>query len=222
MDKFIAIEDNVTELIDENRDSLKNTLISADNFFGSGESAFSKVDSMLSSFTVSELQVSANSNYMFNDDAMKTTAGIIYLPNPETYYMVDVISMDDYSQIGVTPKVHDESESYVSAQYGKRFDNLLMRAGLIESTGGFGVDYFMDNDRLTFSADAYDFNAVNDVRGENVHFRVGVRYRMLKHLELFGGWDNFANAESQSLYVGIGMRFIDNNLKYVLSSVPSF
>ena len=159
---------------------------------------------------------------MINDASMKTTAGIIYLPNPETYYMIDIISMDDYSEAGVLPGLHDESETYISAQYGKRFDNLLLRAGLIESTGGFGIDYFSDNDRLTFSADAYDFNAVNDVRGENSHLRVGVRYRMLKHLEFFGGWDNFANSESQTLYFGVGMRFIDNNLKYVLGSASSF
>ncbi len=222
MDKFIAIENNVSNLINENRDSLKNTLVSADSFFDSGQSAFDKVDSMLSNFTVSELQVNAKSDYMVNDSFMKTTAGIIYLPNPETYYMIDLTSMDDYSEVGILPDVHDESETYVSAQYGKRFDNLLLRAGLIESTGGFGVDYYSYNDQLTFSADLYDFNAVNDVRGDNAHFRVGVRYRMLKHLELFGGWDNFANSESQTLYFGVGMRFIDNNLKYVLGSASSF
>ena len=218
MDKFIAIEDNVSGLIEENRESLKNTLVSADSFFSSGENAFSKVDSILANFTVSELQVNAKADYMVNDSAMKTTAGIIYLPNPETYYMLDMISTDDYSNVGELPEVHDESETYISAQYGKRFDNLLLRAGVIESTGGFGVDYYAYNDRLKFSVDAYDFNAVNDVRGENAHFRVGVQYRMLKHLELFGGWDNFANSKAQTLYFGIGMRFIDNNLKYVLGS----
>ncbi len=218
MDKFIAIEDNVSSLIEENRDSLKDTLVSADSFFSSGEDAFSKVDSILANFTVSELQVAAKADFMVNDSAMKTTAGIVYLPNPETYYLLDMITTDDYSKKGVQPQVHDESETYISAQYGKRFDNLLLRAGMIESTGGFGVDYFADNDRWKFSVDAYDFNAVNDVRGENAHFRVGIQYRMLKHLELFGGWDNIANAESQTLYFGIGMRFVDNNLKYVLGS----
>ncbi len=222
MDKFIAIEDNVSSLIEENRESLNSTLASADSFFDNGQSAFSKVDSILSNFTVSELQVSAQADYMVNDSTMKTTAGIIYLPNPETYYMLDMISTDDYSVIGVMPDVHDESETYISAQYGKRFENLLLRAGMIESTGGFGVDYFTKNDRFKFSADAYDFNAVNDVRGKNAHFKVGVRYRMLKHLELFGGWDNFANSESQTFYFGIGMRFIDNNLKYVLGSASGF
>jgi phospholipid/cholesterol/gamma-HCH transport system substrate-binding protein len=221
MNKFIAIEDNVSGLIDDNRDSLKSTLTSADDFFRSGQDAFDKVDSMLSNFTVSELQINVKTDYMVNDSYVKTTAGIIYLPNPETYYMLDVISMNDYSEVGVEPGLHDESETYISAQYGKRFDNLLLRAGLVESTGGFGVDYYANNDRFTFSADAYDFNAVNDVRGDNAHIRVGVRYKMLKHLELFGGWDNIANPESQTLYFGVGMRFIDNNLKYVLGSASS-
>ena len=45
VDKFIAIEDNVTSVIEENRQSLNNALNSADSFFDSGQHAFDKVDS---------------------------------------------------------------------------------------------------------------------------------------------------------------------------------
>ncbi len=52
--------------------------------------------------------------------------------------------------------------------------------GIIENSGGFGVDYFKFNDRLKFSADIYDFNAVNDIRGDNPNLTTTVRYQFFK------------------------------------------
>ncbi|MBN2870743.1 MAG: hypothetical protein JXK04_07295, partial [Campylobacterales bacterium] len=218
VDKFVGIEDNVTAILAENRSSLKTALESAGDFFKSGEEAFGKVDSMLSNFTTSELQVAMHTDYMMRDGYGKVYLGVNYLPNPETYYMFDLISTDDYSQSPTGPEKHAESDLLYSLQYGKRFDNLLLRFGAIESTGGVGFDYFMNHDRLKFSGEAFDFNAVNDIRSERVHLKAQVRYQMLKHLELYGGWDNFLNPRSQNLFFGLGLRFIDNDIKYTLGT----
>lgn len=216
VDKFVKIEDNVTAILTENRASLKDTVSDAGSFFKRGEEAFGKIDSMLSNFTVSELQVAMHTDYMIRDGYGKVYLGVNYLPNPETYYMFDLISTDDYSKYPeVIPGVNKEGKTYYSAQYGKRFDNTLLRFGAIESTGGVGVDYFMNHDRVKFSAEAFDFNAVNDVRGTRAHLKAQVRYQMLKHLELYGGWDNFLNPQSQNIFLGLGLRFIDNDLKYM-------
>jgi len=216
VDKFVNIEDNVSDILAENRSSLKTALESAGAFFKSGEEAFGKVDSMLSNFTTSELQVAMHTDYMVRDGYGKVYLGVNYLPNPETYYMFDLVSTDDYSQYDTNPPGKNiKGETYYSLQYGKRFDNTLLRFGAIESTGGIGVDYFMNHDRLKFSAEAFDFNAVNDIRGTRAHLKAQVRYQMLKHLELYGGWDNFLNPESQNIFMGLGLRFIDNDLKYL-------
>lgn len=219
VDKFVKIEDNVSDILAENRSSLKTALESAGAFFKSGEEAFGKVDSMLSNFTVSELQVAMHTDYMMRDQYGKVYLGVNYLPNPETYYMFDLISTDDYSDYHNNPPGKNiKGETYYSLQYGKRFDNLLLRFGAIESTGGVGVDYFMNHDKLKFSAEAFDFNAVNDIRGTKAHLKAQVRYQMLKHLELYGGWDNFMNPQSQNIFLGLGLRFIDNDLKYTLGA----
>ncbi len=219
VEKFVKIEENVTEILSENRTSLKDTISSAGDFFKSGEEAFGKVDTMLSTFSTSELQVAMHTDYMMRDGYGKVFLGINYLPNPDTYYMFDLISTDDYSEFATNPPAkHKESELYYSLQYGKRFDNLLLRFGAIESTGGAGFDYFMDHDRLKFSAEAFDFNAVNDSRSERAHLKAQVRYQLLKHLELYGGWDNFLNPRSQNLFIGAGLRFIDNDIKYTFGA----
>lgn len=216
VDKFVKIEDNVSAILTENRSSLKDTIANAGSFFKSGEEAFGKIDSMLSNFTTSELQVAMHTDYMMRDQYGKVYLGITYLPNPETYYMFDLVSTDDYTNS--IPVKHQKGETYYSLQYGKRFDNLLLRFGAIESTGGVGADYFMNHDKLKFSAEAFDFNAVNDFRSQRAHLKAQVRYQMLKHLELYGGWDNFLNPQSQNIFLGLGMRFIDNDLKYTLGA----
>ncbi len=221
VDKFIAIEDNISSVIDENRDSLKSALVSADSFFDSGQHAFDKVDSLLSNFTVSELQVGMRGEYLLRDQDSKAYLNVVYLPNPETYYLFDVISMGDYTRPGIEPVVHEKGKTYISGQYGKRFGDILMRAGIIESTGGVGVDYFANKNKFKTSLEIFDFNAVNDVRGDNPHVKFMMRYHFLKHLEVYGGWDNFMNSESQNLFFGIGIKFIDNNLKYLLGSAAS-
>lgn len=218
VDKFTDIEDNVSVILAENRSSLKTALESAGSFFKSGEEAFGKVDSMLSNFTTSELQVAMHTDYMMRDQYGKVYLGVNYLPNPETYYMFDLISTDDYSDVNNPPRKHQKSDTLYSLQYGKRFDNTLLRFGAIESTGGIGVDYFMNHDRLKFSAEAFDFNGVNDYRSERAHLKAQVRYQMLKHLELYGGWDNFLNPQSQNIFLGLGLRFIDNDLKYTFGA----
>ncbi len=216
VDKFVKIEDNVSVILTENRASLKDTIANAGTFFKSGEEAFGKIDSMLSNFTTSELQVAMHTDYMMRDQYGKVYLGVTYLPNPETYYMFDLVSTDDYTNS--VPVKHQKGETYYSLQYGKRFDNTLLRFGAIESTGGVGVDYFMNHDKLKFSAEAFDFNAVNDFRSQRAHLKAQVRYQMLKHLELYGGWDNFLNPQSQNIFLGLGMRFIDNDLKYTMGA----
>lgn len=222
VDKFVNIEDNVSAILVENRNGLKDTIDSAGSFFKRGEEAFDKVDTMLSSFTISELQVAMHTDYLMRDGYGKVYLGVNYLPNPETYFMFDLISTDDYSQYYTNPPgKNKKGDTLYSLQYGKRFDNTLLRFGAIESTGGVGFDYFMNHDRLKFSAEAFDFNAVNDVRGTKAHLKAQVRYQLLKHLELYGGWDNFMNPRAQNIFLGLGLRFIDNDLKYMLGAAAS-
>jgi len=79
----------------------------------------------------------------------------------------------------------------------------------------------MYNDKLKLRGEIFDFNAVNDIRGNNAHTRVEARYRILKHINLYGGYDNFLNKESANLFFGIGVGFKDDDLKTLLGSSGS-
>ena len=223
MDKFISLEDNLSNIFQDNKTPLNTALVSAGDFFSSGEQAFKKVDKLLSNFTKSELQFGMNGHYLLSDEYVKTYVDINYLPDPSTYYILSVISMDDYAQTDLdgnyrAPRIHDNGEFRFTAQYGKRYDDLLFRAGLIESTGGLGIDYFSMKDKLKFTVEAYDFNAENDLRDDSAHLKFAVRYRFLKHLEMYMGWDNFLNPRADNIYLGFGASFTEESLKYMLGS----
>jgi len=223
MDKFISLEDNLSGILQDNKAPLNSALVSADEFFSSGQEAFKKVDKLLSNFTKSELQFGMHSDYMLSDEYIKSYVDINYLPDPSTYYMLGLVSMNDYSEVDIfgdykPAASHDGGKYYFSAEFGKRYDDLLFRAGIIESTGGFGVDYFAMKDNAKVTFEAYDYNAVNDVRGDHAHLKFGMRYRFLKHLEVYGGWDNFLNKEADNFYIGFGASFTEESMKYLLGS----
>ncbi len=214
-DEYIKLGQNANNLLTENKNSLKATINSAKSFFDSGSSSFKKIDEFLSSINKSQIDMNIYSNFLTKDNYFKTTANLAYIPNPTKYYIIGVTSKEDYS----TKKLADEKTSkiYFNAELGKRYQNILVRGGIIENTGGLGIDYFMYKDRLKLTADIYDFNSENDYRGDNPHVDLKARYLYLKHLEFIAGADNIINTDARQFFLGIGVKFKDNDLKALVS-----
>ena len=214
-DEYIKLGQNANNLLTENKNSLKATINSAKSFFDSGSSSFKKIDEFLSTINKSQIDMNIYSNFLTKDNYFKTTANLAYIPNPTKYYIIGVTSKEDYS----TKKLADEKTSkiYFNAELGKRYQNILVRGGIIENTGGLGIDYFMYKDRVKLTADIYDFNSENDYRGDNPHLDLKARYLYLKHLEFMAGIDNIINPDARQFFLGIGVKFKDNDLKALVS-----
>jgi len=84
-----------------------------------------------------------------------------------------------------------------------------------------GVDYFTFNDRLKFSAEVYDFNAVNDIRGKSPNLTTTVRYQFFKHINTYFSANNVLNENASSFSIGVGISFMDNDLKNILGAAAS-
>jgi len=214
-DEYIKLGKNANSLLTENKENLKQTIASAKSFFENGSSSFKKIDNFLASVNNSQIDVDIYSNFLANDGYFKTTANLAYIPSPTKYYILGVTSKEDYSTKTIAQE--KTSKIYFNAELGKRYQNLLVRGGIIESTGGLGVDYFLYQDRLKLSADVYDFNGENDYRGDKPHIDLKARYLYLKHLEFIAGIDNVINSEARQFFLGIGVKFRDNDLKTLVS-----
>jgi len=205
----------------ENKKPLNRAISSADTFFTSGGNAFTKLDDYFTTLQQSELDVEIANYYMINDGYNQVRAELSYIPKPDKYYILGVTSTNDYTDETKFNAKHQKTKTYITAELGKRYNNILFRGGLIESTGGLGVDYFIDNDKIRFRSEIYDFNAVNDIRGDKPHMRLEAKYKTLKHLNFYAGLDNLLNKDSRNIYIGLGIGFKDDDLKTLLGSSGS-
>jgi phospholipid/cholesterol/gamma-HCH transport system substrate-binding protein len=163
--------------------------------------------------------------YLFENSNMKSYLDLRIQPKEDKFYILGIVSdprgkriTKDYITNGLTTRTEERDRDGLlfNLQIGKRYRDLVLRGGLLESTGGFGIDYFALNDKLKLSFEAFDFS--NDRRA---HLKTGVEYRLLKHLYLTAGWDDFiSDQDNRSLYGGIAIRFEDDDLKYLLTTTP--
>ncbi len=211
-------------LIKDNKAPLKSAISSVDGFFTKSSKVVDRIDQYLEDVAQSEIEVSLRSEALVDVDNQKSYFSVIYKPNPTRYYMLDITSTKDFSIYDEDgsfrePKKDDDLKTYISAQIGKRYNNTLLRAGLIENSGGLGVDYFAFNDDFKFTFEAFDFDARNDLRGDNPHLKAYIRYTMLKHVDTYLGYDNFLNSDASSVFAGVGVRFVDDDMKTLIGTV---
>ena len=213
-DEYIKVGKNANKILEDNQKGINDTINYAKNFFANGSESFDKINEFIGGMQKSQIDVEIASNYMIKDDYFKTTANIAYMPNPTKYYIVGVTTTKDYTS--KTSVASNESKAYINAEIGKRYYNLLLRGGIIENTGGVGADYFMNNDKIRLTAEAFDFNGENDYRGNNPHINLRASYLYLKHLEFLAGIDNIINTDARTFFLGVGVKFKDNDLKTLL------
>jgi len=222
-DKFESLEDQLDTVIKENKQPLNSALKSVDGFFKKGQGTIDKLDNYLNSVTQSRLDLGMDYFYMANDGQSRGVFRADYMPSYSRHYMIDVVSLPNYSEkdekgVFLADLDHAESKFYVSAQIGKRYRDFMVRGGLIESTAGFGVDYYLYHDRLKLTLESFDFRAVNDLRANVPHLRALARYRFLKHIDAYVGADNMLNKDSFNVMFGMGVSFEDDRIKYLLGS----
>jgi phospholipid/cholesterol/gamma-HCH transport system substrate-binding protein len=166
--------------------------------------------------------------YLFDSEALKSYVSLRIQPREDKYYLFQVIDdpqgkeskTDIYREINGTiteeHKIETELDALkFSAQVSKRYYDLALRGGLLESTGGFGLDYYFLNDKLMVSFDAFDFSL-----DRNPHLKAKIDFTPFSHLYITSGYDNIINEDSRSFFIGGGINFSDEDVKVVFSSIP--
>ncbi|MDR0882666.1 MAG: MlaD family protein [Candidatus Adiutrix sp.] len=169
-------------------------------------------------------------DYLTRHDFFKSTVNVRLQSAPDRYYLLGVTGdyfgkykRTDYRTVSggqARESMHEEWERdklKFNAQIARRFYDVVIRGGLIESGAGLGVDYLLDEDnlRLTFEAFSGDFD-------HNAHLRAEVSYNLWKIFYLSVGYDDFISDQHRaSPYFGLGLQFNDDDLKYLLSGASS-
>ena len=90
------------------------------------------------------------------------------------------------------------------------------RFGIKESTGGIGLDFHLLDDRLELRQDLFGFGETLTPR-----WRVSLGYEFIRKLWLLGGVDDILNSDRRDYFIGLQLRFNDQDLKTVLPFAPA-
>lgn len=167
-----------------------------------------------------------NSYYLNEVKGARTAIGVTIQPGLDRYYYLGLIndpagvvenSNTKITTGGATTEI-DETKTYKSKTkftvlYAKNFFDWTLRGGLIDNTGGIGIDYSMLNYKLKASFEAFDF--------EKLQLRASLNYKLFYGIYLVGGYNDMLNKrDAQSAFVGAGVFLTNDDLKLLLTRSP--
>lgn len=221
----LASIEEITRRVERGEGTL-GKLVNDDSMYNNIDSAARGISDYTSRIERMKTIVGFRSEYMFPD--AKSYFTLELKPRMDKYYIIEVAS-DPYAKYtrpetvvgGTTTTVYENYQDRLrfSILYAKRWGNLALRMGLMESKGGIGADYFAFGDRMKLSMDAFNFNST-EPGNENTHLKATLNYSIGKVVFMNAGYDNFLNSGRANAFVGLGLRFDDDDLKYLLGSVP--
>jgi len=151
-------------------------------------------------------------------------------PEKRTYYLLEVVGDSRgrvYTEqfVGGSEIVKKEFKPELTLQIAKKFyvgenSYFTVRAGLKESTGGIGFD-FVPSNRIRLFSDIWDTGR-KDRPGEdgvNPLLQVGVQLRIKGPLYTRFGGDDLLNDKFRGAFVGAGLEFSEEYLKYLLGGM---
>lgn len=154
----------------------------------------------------------------------RTELNVDLIPAPEKFFRLGLIQTDfgrsiDEDKVVTTSvgsgpetstrtKTINEDEFKFNAQIGRKIDNWTLRVGLIDSTGGLGVDYNLYDSGIGATLEAYDFD--EDL---GVAIRLGLEYRLWNIFYARAtGEDLFAKEDGKEFTLSAGLKFTDQDL----------
>ncbi len=175
--------------------------------------------------------VGLRSDYNFLSNTIKTYVQLRLQPTEDKYYLVEIINdprgavsltQQDVTTTNLTQPAKSTTNTIThstgfvfSLEFAKRIGPFTGRFGIIESSGGAGLDIHLLQDRFEIRNDLFGFAEYFQPR-----YRVSLSYEFIKHLWLLGGVDHVfdpeGGADGRDYFFGLQLRFTDDDLKTIL------
>ncbi len=251
LDRSLGNIEGITQEVKEGKGAL-GALVANERLGQKISDTVDDISDFAGKLTGVELEVGLRTDYLVTAAAAKNTFSLRLTPKPDKYYLLEVIddprgSVDTiYVQqnppVAGAPAVQKQTitkESLkFSAQFAKRYSFLTLRFGIIESTGGIGLDFSVPikffwfsrwlDDALVFKIDAFNFSiqALTYPR-----LRAMLRFTPFEHVYVVAGGDDLLNTPNRDsltnrmisgrdFFFGAGIYFSDGDLKSLLPILP--
>lgn len=230
LNKTLAALEQVMTKVNEGRGTV-GRLINDDTTVERLEEALGGLNDYLGQAEAWRVFVSYRTEYLAKEHNMRHELNFRLQPKADKFYLVGIVSdpvgrrsesvsTTTYTQGGNTWTVDEtqvrfgRDEMLWNLQIGKRYRDVAVRGGLFSSTGGAALEYYMFDDKLRFTAEAFDFRS-----DESPRVRMFADYTFLGHFFLTVGVDDiFSDYDNTSFFVGGGLTFHDDDLKLLLTS----
>lgn len=226
IDSILKNTDDITGKINRGEGTI-GKLINDDSTVEELNTALSGVSSMMDTAGKVQTGFDFHGEYLNNVKATKSYIGITIEPGLDRYYYLALV--DDPAGVvektdtkttsgGSTTADYSEQKTYYSktkltALYAKNFWDFSIKAGLIENTGGFGLDYNFYKKKMRVSLEAFDLG--------KAQLRAMAQYKLGHGFYVLGGvTDILDKNDSRSGYLGAGLFLTNDDLKLLLSRSP--
>jgi phospholipid/cholesterol/gamma-HCH transport system substrate-binding protein len=186
LEKSIKILQTALEKISEGKGSL-GRLIQDDELYEKTEKAIDSVQRMVGPVSSFKVDGGLRAEYYSVSSLVKNSLTLNLRPDSRKFIQTQII--------------HDpwKDRFTYSLLAGLNWGALSARAGVLESTFGFGLDLRGMKDRMIFSIEGWDFNRLNSPR-----FRMWARYSPTKYIYFLFGLDDFVLTTGRQLFFGLG------------------
>lgn len=220
---------SITKKVDEGKGTV-GKLVNDDETVTKLNEAIDNLNNTLGGLKQLETEIGFHTEYMTSSEDFKNYVNLTLKPKPDKSFIFDFVqdpapSPDRQTTTttinagGTTSTVTTSSASVsktqfrVSAQFAKQFYDVIVRGGIIESRGGFGLDYSKGPFGLQFSA--FDFETKYDQRP---HLKAAGSVNVTRNIYLTSGIDDMLNKQDEkNWFVGAGFRLIDDDIKSLIS-----
>ncbi|NVM21803.1 MAG: MCE family protein [Desulfobacterales bacterium] len=228
LQETIVAFNQVTEKINRGEGTI-GKLIHDEETVDNINTALSSINGYLQKEERFRTYVDYRGEYLFDIDDLKSYLSVRIQPKEDKYYLLQLVddpagkkTITETTTIVAGVPTTEYKEKIVkdgikfSAQIAKRYYNLGLRGGIFESTGGVAADYYLFDDRLMFSLEAFDFDP-----DEKPHLKFKADYTPFQYIYLTAGFDDFISEDgNESYFVGAGLHFWDEDIKTLLYGAP--
>jgi phospholipid/cholesterol/gamma-HCH transport system substrate-binding protein len=209
-------------------------LINEDETYTSLNETLGGINKALKKGEQLQVLVDIHGNYLSEVEGTKGYVALDIKPSPEKFYRLELVDDPEGAREwtntttettttppGTTVTTETEEVKYrdklkFSLELGRRFYDTVFRLGYIESAFGFGIDQYWSNDDLRLTLDVWDMD-----REVNPQIRLASSFRFMQFFHLDFGAEDLANQDRDpSIFIGFGLSFVDDDLKYLLAKAP--
>lgn len=218
----------ITDKINKGEGSI-GKLINEDETVENLNASLEKINDYMQKQETFRTYLDYRGEYLFDNESVKSYLSLRIQPKEDKYYLLQVIDdpkgKESITDISVVKDGKTTNERIIetemdgikfSAQIAKRYYDFCLRGGLFESTGGIGLDYYLFDDSLILSMEAFDFDP-----DRNAHLKFKADFTPFQHVYISSGFDDFISDEGkESFFIGAGISFSDEDIKTLMKSIP--